>query len=87
MSNQIDFRKFRTGKYPPYGWDISPKNRKRLVANPHQQDGIKLMLELRNDGLSLMEIGLDLLRAGYKPQRAKVWEPTTIKKILEREAE
>ena len=50
------------------------------------QDVAAQMRRLRDSGLSYRQIGDALIKEGFKPQRAKAWNPVVIGRLLKRTA-
>ena len=74
---------FAVSSHPPYGYEGDPYDEKRLAPNMEEIQNIELMINLRNQGMSLREICFELTRRGRKP-RGKVWYPKTVSRILDR---
>ncbi len=68
----------------PYGWDLDPGDRKKLVPNGREQEGLAHMLNLRDEGRSLREIAARLEADGYKTKTGKPWSFSTVGKVLRR---
>lgn len=64
----------------PYGYILS-KDNKTLIENPAEQKAIKLILELKDQGYSLIGITRELEIKGHKP-RGKKWYAQSVKNIL-----
>lgn len=65
----------------PFGYDY--KNGK-LVPNPKEQETIRTVRQLRAAGLTLRDIAAHLNRKLVATKRGGVWDPNTVRKILER---
>ena len=79
-------RKAMNGGYafgaPPYGFKTVNG---KLVPLPMQQAGIKRIVALREQGLTLRAIAQELEESGIPPRRGAHWSPETIRGILKRE--
>jgi DNA invertase Pin-like site-specific DNA recombinase len=69
------------GGVPPFGYQIDPKNSKRLIVNPHEQDALKRMIVLHNEGESTRQIARRLSEEGFTP-RGKQWYHHTVYRLL-----
>ena len=78
----------KTGGRVPFGYDVVEANGvKRLVENAHEQEAIKIMIAMRNEGRALQAIA-DRLRAdGVTTRGGGKWTPQVIKVIIMRAAE
>ncbi len=65
----------------PFGFEIEGT---RLVAIPHEQDAITLILDLRDQGRTLREIAAELTTRGIQTKRGGRWHIQTVKGILGR---
>lgn len=65
----------------PYGYDLIGSD---LVENVYEQSGIKTMMELRRDGLSLRKIASELSSKGIRTKSGAEWSATVIMGILKR---
>jgi site-specific DNA recombinase len=57
----------------------------RLLEQPNEQQAIRLVHELRQQGLSIRAIAAELTRRGV-PGRSERWHPTTVARLLQRAA-
>lgn len=69
----------------PFGYDLAD-DRQTLIVNKQEQEGIRQMQALKEEGLSLRRIGRALTERGISSQSGKPWTAQTIKGILLREA-
>lgn len=67
----------------PYGVQLDGD---RLRQDEHEQEGIRLAVELRTAGLSLRAIGSMLAAAGHHPKRGGSWHAKTVRDQLQRGA-
>lgn len=74
----------RISRRIPFGYSLAD-DQKTLIENSRQQVAIKLMIELRSEGLSLRKIGEMLVNKGFETQYGGKWTPATIKQIIDRE--
>ena len=65
----------------PFGFEI---NGTHLVAMPHEQEAISLILDLRDRGRTLREIAAELTHRGIVTKRGGRWHIQTVKNILTR---
>lgn len=79
--------KARRGGYafgaPPFGYAAANK---RLVPDSREQEALKLMATLREQGFSLPQICSELEQAGFQPRRGRRWYPTSVSRCLSRAA-
>ena len=68
----------------PYG-SVVAADGVQLVADSTEQEIIRVVLELRRDGLSMRAIAAKLTTMGYKP-RGAVWHVSTVANILKANA-
>ncbi|MHC4542247.1 MAG: recombinase family protein [Planctomycetota bacterium] len=73
----------KVSSQPPYGYGVDPYDEKRLAPNMEEIQNIELIINLRNQGMSIREICDELTKRGRKP-RGKVWYPKTVSRILDR---
>jgi DNA invertase Pin-like site-specific DNA recombinase len=66
---------------PPFGYRAEEGE---LVVDPDQQDSVRVMRQLRQRGLSLRAICLELEAQGVPPKRSERWHPYSVAKILAR---
>jgi len=64
---------------PGYGYRAENKS---LVIDPAEAEAVKFAKRLRNEGKSYRQIADALTQHGYKPKRAKVWYPSTVKAVV-----
>ncbi len=80
----------------PFGYKIisdevgNRKKNTRLIANPEEQETLKIMRDLRNEGKSYNEIAEYLNVNGYKTRHSKKdktsnWHSSTVRNILNRQ--
>lgn len=74
----------RVGKVR-FGYDLAA-DRKSLVENSREQEALRLMEQLRSDGLTLRQIAAELDHQGIKPKESSAWQPKTISNLLKRAA-
>lgn len=74
-----------TGGKPPYGYEVS-EDGSTLVENEAEQEVIAAILEYRDAGLSLRDIGDRLADDGFTTRNDGKFWPTAIRRILDREA-
>lgn len=65
----------------PFGFDY---NNGKFVPNPAEQQIIRMIRQLRNDGLSLRDIAAHLNRKLIATKRSGVWDHSMIQRILDR---
>lgn len=65
-----------------YGYTLTADG--KLLEEPHEQEGIRRMVALRQIGVSLREICRTLDREGFSTKDGKPWAAATVKQILER---
>ena len=66
----------------PFGYRLD-SDEKHLVENADEQEAIRLIHQLREEGESLRDIGNELRRRGVLTRRGKAnWHPQTIKQII-----
>lgn len=68
----------------PFGWRVGPDG-VQLDEDPDEQRALTLIGELRARGLSIRAIAAELEARAVKP-RGKRWHPTTVARILARDA-
>ncbi|CAN5719866.1 hypothetical protein BH20ACT23_BH20ACT23_21800 [soil metagenome] len=64
---------------PSYGYRAENK---ALVVDPAEAEAVKFAKDLRSSGHSYRLIATALAQHGYKPKRAKVWYPSTVKSVV-----
>lgn len=64
---------------PSYGYRAENK---ALVVDPAEAEAVKFAKRLRSEGKSYRQIADALAQHGYKPKRAKVWYPSTVKAVV-----
>jgi len=64
---------------PSYGYRAENK---ALVVDAAEADAVKFAKRLRSEGKSYRQIADALAQHGYKPKRAKVWYPSTVKAVV-----
>lgn len=75
----------RVGRFAPYGWQIDPDDRTRLIQQPSELPAISRALELEAEGLSAYQIAKQLDQELPDLARGKKgWSTRTVKKILAR---
>lgn len=65
---------------PPFGWRYSEEG--RMVEVPGEQETLRIMQKLSEEGLSLNGIGTKLLELERKPRSAKKWHPKVVASLL-----
>jgi site-specific DNA recombinase len=65
----------------PFGFDYK---KGKFVPNPTEQQVIRMIRQLRTDGLSLRDIAANLNRKLIATKRSGVWDHSMIQKILDR---
>jgi DNA invertase Pin-like site-specific DNA recombinase len=65
----------------PYGWKPG-RDGVRLEVNPKEQDAIFTARALKEEGLSLRAIALQLVERGHLPRKGNAWHPETVKHLL-----
>lgn len=55
----------------------------KLVEDPREQEVVRLIIELRQGGKNLSAIASYLNEYGVKPRKAKKWDHSTIRSILQ----
>jgi DNA invertase Pin-like site-specific DNA recombinase len=70
-----------TGGMRPFGFEVEGT---RLVAIPHEQEAITLILDLREQGRTLRDIAAELIARGIDTKRGGRWHIQTVKNILAR---
>lgn len=73
----------KMGGVPPYGWRISSTASARIEEDPHEQEIIARMVEMRADGASYGEIADVLERDGIRC-RGGSWHRSSIMRTLRR---
>ena len=68
--------------HAPFGWEFGPGG--RLVENAAEQEGIRLMRQLRADGKGFEEMAVHLNQGNVKPKRAEKWARASVGAILKR---
>jgi DNA invertase Pin-like site-specific DNA recombinase len=68
----------------PLGARVAADGR-HLEADPREREALATIRRLRESGLSIRRIADELNRAGV-PARGKRWHPTTVARVLAREA-
>jgi len=67
----------------PYGYDLAPGG-KDLLANPEEQMGLQLIVELSESGLGRRRISSELSRRGIPTKTGTPWSPQAVGSILRR---
>jgi site-specific DNA recombinase len=70
----------------PYGWDLESPITKRLVKNPLEQNVIRDIVLLNEEGLSLRAISDELARRGLTSKKGGRWTPMQVSRIIKRNA-
>ena len=65
----------------PLGYRLSGDGT-MLEPDPHEQEAISLVHELRDEGLSLRAIDKELRRRGFRSRGGKRWHVQTLSNIL-----
>lgn len=68
----------------PYGYDLASDGQ-NLVANAQEQDGLRVMLALRNAGTGRRRIAAALSKQGIATKTGTAWSPQAVGAILKRE--
>lgn len=68
----------------PYGFDLAP-DKKHLIKNKTEQQGITVMLSLRQDGLSFPQIARELDKRGIRTKVGNCWCQGTVNGIIKRQ--
>ncbi|TXH56530.1 MAG: hypothetical protein E6Q97_06250 [Desulfurellales bacterium] len=71
---------FCGGNSPKYGYSFD--NDKKLIPNEQEQNTIRIVCDLRKNGLSLNGIIAELLRIGVVSRNGKPFQPIQIRRIL-----
>lgn len=72
----------RFSRFAPYGWRY--RSNGEMVPSDAEQETIKVMKQLRQDGLSLAKIGTALVDEGRRPRNGKrSWSTTLIRRVLQ----
>lgn len=73
-----------TGGEPPYGWQLAADG---VHLDPHvdEQAIIREALELKAAGLSMRKIGAQLAARDLLPRQGKMWNPKTVRDLLQAE--
>jgi len=69
----------------PFGYDLDVDG-VNLVENPAEQEVLKLIHELRQQGESLRQIAAELTRRNIAPKKGAGWSHSTIQRIVGRSA-
>lgn len=70
---------YATGS-PPFGWKAQSGE---LIPVPGEQQVIRMILSMRDQGLSLRMIVEELKEKGFYPKRGGKWHPTTIQRVID----
>ena len=62
----------------PYGYELSDS---KLIANEDEQQAIRLIVSLKESGLSYRKIISELEKMGIQPKQAKSWAAMTVRNI------
>jgi len=77
----------KTGGDVPFGFEAHQEDgRLLLVPNLREQKVIRLVQELREEGMSFSGIAQDLNAAGYRTKRGADWTHKQVSRILEKAA-
>ena len=74
----------RMGSRVPYGWKQDPANRARMVEDEGEQEVIRRIVSLRQEGLTLRGIVAVLQAEGLGVRDRGTWHHTTRQKVLKR---
>lgn len=77
-------RRERTSLSAPYGYSLTEDG--GLVPDEGEQAALRTMLDLRKSGLGYRTIAAALHEAGHQPRGSR-WHPTSVARVLKREAE
>lgn len=71
----------RFSRYAPYGWRYQKNG--SMVESPEEQKVIRLIRQLREEGLSYARIGSALSNRGHQPRNGKQWSTTVIRRVMQ----
>jgi len=74
----------RMSDLTPYGWRRDPRNKALMIEDAYEQDVIRQILELRDEGKGLHTIARELEKRGITCRGGNWWH-TTVRNILKRE--
>lgn len=83
MQRKQQLREY-TGGHCPYGWTVGADGT-HLTVNADEQKIIAAALRLREAGLSLAKIGVELEREGMLPRSGGRWHAKTVRDLLQAE--
>lgn len=75
----------RMSRWEPYGYKPDPMNPKLMIEHPREQQTIKHILEMREQGLSYYRIRQELIERGCAPRGGKEWAYKVLQNIVRRE--
>ena len=81
---QLKIRKNERAGQVPYGWALA-EDGNILLENPEEQEAIRFIKELHDEGRNYSEICRKLSERGYQPL-GKQWHAQSVKNILKRAA-
>jgi DNA invertase Pin-like site-specific DNA recombinase len=83
LSHQAGGR--RMSDRTPYGWVQDPEKPALLVAEPNEQEALKMMKRLKDEGLGNSAIAQKLAEEGFLPRSGRPrWDLSTLRRILKR---
>lgn len=69
------------GGRPPFGWRAEGKD---LIPEPREQEAIRLVRQLADEGLSTRQIAARLEEAGHRPKVGEHWSSIQVLRIIRR---
>ncbi len=69
----------------PYGWKLADDD-KSLVEAPEEQEALRLVYDMRNNGHTLQAIATELNRRGYHAKKGGQWSYGQVQSVLRRAA-
>ncbi len=80
MAHKKSRREYCGGE-APYGWQVAADGY-HLVANPQEQEVIRIARELKESGLSLRKVAARLEERGLLPRSGRGWHAQSVKGLL-----
>jgi site-specific DNA recombinase len=71
----------RISSNPRYGFKVNPRNPKKVIVDPQEQETIRMILDWDRRGVTQKEMKKRLEEGGYRV-RGNAWHLTTIRRIL-----
>ncbi|MFH1463965.1 MAG: recombinase family protein [Pseudomonadota bacterium] len=71
----------KVSRVAPYGYETA-KDGETLVGNEAEQNVIRLVREMRAEGMPLRAIGARLTALGHHPRKGGAWAPQTISNLV-----